>query len=356
MPAIALEESMTSRERWQAVLSGNKPDRWPTDFWSTGEVLDRLLKELRLNSADDLWQMLKIDRPFGIGGKYCGPDFGDRSIWGLRHVKQTYADGAGIYDEVVEHPLAAAQTVEDIEKYPWPSPDWFDFSHVKERLAQAGDRVVQGGGYEPFPLYCQMRGLEQAFIDLLESPEIVDAAIGKLFDFHYAINERLYDAGGGRIDTTYVAEDLGSQTSLLMSLDVIRRILLPRIRKMIQLAHDRGIKVLYHTDGAARPVIPLLIEAGIDALNPVQWRCPGMEREGLARDFGDKIAFHGAVDNQQTLPFGTAADVRNEVRENVEIFGKTKGYVIAPCHNIQPVSPTENILALYEAAQEYGKL
>ncbi len=345
---------MTSRERWQAVLAGHKPDRWPTDFWSTGEVLHRLLKELRLNSQDELWTQLKIDKPFGIGGTYCGPTLGDRDLWGLRHVQQTYADGAGTYNEVVEHPLAAAQTVEDIEKYPWPSPDWFDFSHVQAQLAQAGDRVVQGGSYEPFLLYCQMRGLEQAFMDLLESPEVVDAAIGKLFDFHYAINERLYDAGAGRIDTTYVAEDLGSQTSLLMSLATIEKILLPRIRKMIRLAHDRRIKVLYHTDGAARPVLPLLIDAGIDALNPIQWRCPGMERDGLARDFGQKIAFHGAVDNQQTLPFGTAQDVRNEVAENIAIFGKTRGYVIAPCHNLQPITPTANILALYEAAQEYG--
>ena len=345
---------MTSRERWQAVLAGNKPDRWPTDFWSTGEVLERLLKELRLNTADELWERLRIDRPFGIGGTYAGPKVEGRDIWGLRHVQQSYADGAGTYAEVVEHPLAFVQTVEDIEKYAWPSPDWFDFSQVKAKLGRAGDRVVQGGGYEPFLLYCQMRGLEQAFMDLLEQPEIVDAAIGKLFDFHYAINERLYDAGAGRIDTTYVAEDLGSQTSLLMSPATIQMILLPRIRRMIRLAHDCGIKVLYHTDGAARPVIPMLIEAGIDALNPIQWRCPGMEREALARDFGDKIAFHGAVDNQQTLPFGFPQDVRNEVAENIRIFGRAKGYVIAPCHNIQPITPTANILALYEAAWEYG--
>lgn len=347
---------MTSRERWQAVLSGKKPDRWPTDFWSTGEVLERLQKELGCNDADELWRRLKIDKPFGIGGRYRGPELGNKTIWGVSHKPQKYADGAGVYNEVADHPLATAQTVEDIEKYPWPDPDWYDFSEVRTKLAKAGDRVVQGGGYEPFLIYCEMRGLEQAFMDLLEAPEIVDAAIGKIFDFHYAINERLFEAGGGRIDVTYVAEDLGSQHSLLMSLDLIRRILLPRIRKMIQLAHDCGIKVLYHTDGAARPVIPLLIDAGIDALNPIQWRCPGMEREGLARDFGDKIAFHGAVDNQQTLPFGTPADVRNEVRENIEIFGKTRGYVIAPCHNIQPITPTQNILALYEAAQEYGKV
>lgn len=347
---------MTSRERWRAVMEGRRPDRWPTDFWGTGEVHERLRKDLGCANNAELWKKLKVDRPFGVGGKYRGPDLGGKSIWGLQTVRQVYADGAGTYDEVVEHPLAAAQTVEDIGKYAWPNPDLYDFSHVKGALAEAGDMPVQGGGYEPFLLYCGMRGLEQGFMDLLEAPELVDAAIGKIFDFHYAINERLFEAGGGRIDITYVAEDLGSQSSLLMSLDLVRKILLPRIKKMIQLAHDHGIKVLYHTDGAARPVIPLLIEAGIDALNPIQWRCPGMEREGLARDFGEKIAFHGAVDNQQTLPFGTPQDVRDEVCENVRIFGKGRGYIIAPCHNLQPITPTENIVALYEAAQEYGKV
>lgn len=347
---------MTSRERWQAVMSGQKPDRWPTDFWYTGEVMQRVLKDLRCNDEVELYTKLKIDAPFGIGAQYRGPDFGDRDIWGLRHVQQTYADGAGVYSEVVEHPLAGAQSVEDMQNYPWPSTDWFDVSHVKERLSKAGDRVVRGGGYEPFLLYCQMRGLEQAYMDLLEAPEMVDVAIGKMFDFYYTLNERLFEAAGNRIDLTYVAEDLGSQTSLLMSLRVIEKILLPRIRRMIRLAHDHSIKVLYHTDGAARPVIPMLIDAGIDVLNPIQWRCPGMEREGLARDFGDAIAFHGAVDNQQTLPFGTPAEVREEVRQNVEIFGATRGYIIAPCHNIQPVSSTANIVALYEAAQEFGKV
>jgi uroporphyrinogen decarboxylase len=114
--------------------------------------------------------------------------------------------------------------------------------------------------------------------------------------------------------------------------------------------------VFYHTDGAVRSVIPDLLDiTGIELLNPIQWRCPGMEREGLVRDFGDRLIFHGAMDNQQTLPFGTPGDVRKEVLENIEIFRGAR-WVCAPCHNLQPVTPTENIVAMYETIHANGAL
>jgi uroporphyrinogen decarboxylase len=97
-----------------------------------------------------------------------------------------------------------------------------------------------------------------------------------------------------------------------------------------------------------------MIGAGIDLLNPIQWRCPGMEREGLKRDFGDRILFHGAMDNQTTLPFGTVEDVRQEVLKNIRILGEGGGYILAPCHNIQPLTPPENVVAMYETGYACG--
>ena len=147
----------------------------------------------------------------------------------------------------------------------------------------------------------------------------------------------------------YVAEDLGTQQSLLISPRLFRRYLKPRMAKLIDLAHARGVKVMHHDDGSIRKVLPDLIEAGIDILHPIQWRCVDMEREGLARDFGDRLVFHGGMDNQHTLPFGTAADVRAEVAENLRVFREIKGYIVAPCHHIQANTPTDNVVALYEA-------
>jgi uroporphyrinogen decarboxylase len=153
---------------------------------------------------------------------------------------------------------------------------------------------------------------------------------------------------------SYVAEDLGSQESLLMSPAQIREFLLPGMKRMTDLVHQAGAYVFHHTDGAVRPIIPDLIEMGINVLNPIQWRCKGMDREGLKRDFGHLIAFHGAVDNQYTLAFGSTKEVKQEVLDNIRILGSGGGYFLAPCHNIQAVSPPENVVTMYDAAYENG--
>ncbi len=191
-------------------------------------------------------------------------------------------------------------------------------------------------------------------MDLALNPEIVHYCLDKLFDLAYENTVRIYEQIPGKVMISYVAEDLGSQEGLLMSLEHIREFLLPRMKRMMDLVHSAGAYVFHHSDGAVRPVIPYMIEIGIDVLNPVQWRCKGMEREGLKRDFGDKIVFHGAVDNQYTLPFGTVEEVRQEVIDNIRILGEGGGYILAPCHNIQAVGPPENVVAMYETGYEYG--
>jgi uroporphyrinogen decarboxylase len=350
--------SMTPRERWLALLTGRKPDRIPTDYWATGEVTKRLLKDLACENMDEMYDKLHIDGVRHLGAPRTESSFpGDpeADIWGVRHRSIAYETGE--YSETSNHPLAEATTVGEIQAHPWPDPeahDWDAFRAQVENLDQR--RVVRCGGYEPFLLYCQLRGMEQAMMDLLIEPDIAEAILDHLFDYHYRVNARMFELAEGKVDITYVAEDLGSQHSLLMGLEPIRRYLLPRQKRMADLARDHGIHVFYHTDGAAYDVIPDLIEVtGIEVLNPIQWRCPGMERERLVQDFGDKIAFHGAMDNQQTLPFGSVQDVRDEVMDNLRIFAPAR-WICAPCHNLQPVSPTENIVAMYETIYAEGKL
>ena len=142
--------------------------------------------------------------------------------------------------------------------------------------------------------------------------------------------------------------------SLLYSPAHIREFLIPRMKRMIDLVHQAGAFVFHHNDGAIRKIVPDMIDAGIDLLNPIQWRCAGMDREGLERDFGDDLIFHGAVDNQQTLAFGSQEEVRREVLDNLRLLGEGGGYILAPCHNIQAISPPENIVAMYETGYEYG--
>lgn len=281
------------------------------------------------------------------------PDDPQADEWGLRKARVDY--GADAYDETTHHPLAHVTSVSEVHAFRWPSPDNYDYSTVTTGIAQNNRyRLVRAGVYELFLLYCSLRGMEQAFEDLLVNPDIADAILGHVFDFYYEHNRRIWEAGRGQIDIMYLAEDLGGQTGPLFSLEIYRRFLLPNQKKMADLARSFGLKVFYHTDGAARVFLPDLIDVvGIDVLNPIQWRCPGMEREGLARDFGSRVIFHGAIDNQYTLPFGTPDEVRREVRETREIFRNCR-WVCASCHNIQAVRPVENIIAMYEAAHKSG--
>ncbi len=351
---------MTPRERWHAVLNGKRPDRVPCDYWGTAEVTARLLRDLGCVDERQLWRRLGVDKciylaaphPRAAEDTWHTPSL--FSIWQIQTKLMPYANGLGTYEEVVRSPLAGAECVADIESFAWPDPEEWDVESLRRTCAEWPDYPILGGSFEPFYLYCRLRGMEQALEDLVANPELVDAVLGRIFDVHAGVIRRVLDSGAA-IDFIYVAEDLGTQESLLMSPRLFRRHIKPWLEKMIRLAHSYGARAFHHDDGAIRPVIPDLIEIGIDVLNPVQWRCRGMDREGLVRDFGEDLVFHGGVDNQQTLPFGTADDVRREVAENIRIFSASKGYVVAPCHNIQANTPTANIVALYRAVDEYGR-
>jgi uroporphyrinogen decarboxylase len=347
-------ETMSPRERWLAVLKREKPDRIPMDYWATAEASEKLVRHLGCADLDEALSQLHVDRPFNVGPKYVGPTRdADRDVYGGRHKKVAYADG--IYSEQTYYPLAHFASVREIEAgYVWPTPDWWDYSGIKAEIRGHEHQPIRGGGSEPFNAYCHLRGQEQGYMDLLVNPDMVHYCLDKLFHLAYENTARIYEQIPGQVTISYVAEDLGSQEALLFSHKHIREFFLPRMKRMMDLAHGAGAYVFTHSDGAVRDVIPDFIEIGADVLNPIQWRCHGMEREGLKRDFGDRLVFHGGMDNQLTLPFGSVADVRREVTANLRILGQGGGYILAPCHNIQAVGPAENVVAMYETCYREG--
>ncbi|MQY60146.1 MAG: uroporphyrinogen-III decarboxylase-like protein [Clostridia bacterium] len=348
------KETMTPRERWLAVLKGQKPDRVPMDYWATEEATKKLINYLKCDNEEELFKRLHIDRVITVEPGYIGPSLPeDTDIFGCCFQGVSY--GTGVYRECIYHPLAKYQTVKEIKQsYQWPSPDWYDYSEIRGQIMGKEDYPIRGGGSEPFLTYKNLRGQEQALIDLILNPEMVHFCLDKLFSLCYKNTLRIYEAIPGKIMITYVAEDLGSQEDLMYSPEQIHQFFIPRMKRMMDLAHQAGAFVFHHSDGAIRKIIPDMIEAGMDVLNPIQWRCKGMEREGLKRDFGDKVVFHGGMDNQYTLAFGSKEEVREEVIDNLRILGKGGGYILAPCHNIQVVSPPENIVTMYETGYEYG--
>jgi len=328
-----------------------------SDYWGTAQITRRLMEDLGCREERELWRKLGVDKCIYLAARNpraCEDTWHIPSLWSLWgvEVKQVpYADGLGVYEEAVRGPLEEAEGPADVEAISWPDPDEWDYAGLREECLEWQDHPIVGVSYEPFYLYCRLRGMERALADLVENPELVDAAMARIHAIFEQIVRRSLEAARGLFDFVYVAEDLGTQQSLLISPRAFRRFLKPWLARMIDVAHSYGALVFHHDDGAIRPLIPELIEIGIDLLNPVQWRCRGMDREGLARDFGGRLVFHGGVDNQRTLAFGTPEEVRAEVAENIRVFSRCKGYIVAPCHNLQAVTPTENVVAMYEAVR-----
>ncbi|MGQ9471963.1 MAG: uroporphyrinogen decarboxylase family protein [Candidatus Aminicenantales bacterium] len=367
------EENLSPRERWLSVLTRGKPDRVPMDYWGTDEATMKLMKYLGCRTKKEALERLHVDFLIRIEPlyyispsppasfddtkivlNYIGPPVpAGFDVFGRRYEKFDY--GTGLYEECVSRPLANFKTVEEIKRnYTWPSPDWWDYTILSAKIKNFNKYSIQGGGSEPFLIYKDLRGQEQAFVDLIEHQEMVHYCLNKLFALAYEITRRILEAVPGEIMLVYVAEDMGAQNDLMLSPAQIREFLIPGMKRIIELAHQAGAFVFHHNDGSIRRIIPDMIGAGIDILNPIQWRCNGMNREELKRDFGDKVVFHGGVDNQYTLPFGTVEEVQQEAEDNLRILGKGGGYILAPCHNIQAITPVENIITLYETGYNLG--
>lgn len=350
---------MNSRERMLAAIERKPVDRIPTDIWATGEVMRKL--KTHFGEDADIRAALKIDGFAGVGADYVGPapeapEGESADYWGIRTKSVQYEGGC--YSEYAHHPLADARTIDDLDAYRWPSADWFDCSQMREKAAEARkNRAVKCGYMAPFFMHNKLRGLEQSLIDPLESPEMTHEIVRRASDFIYEQHRKMFEACEGLIDVAEVTDDLGSQHGPMISMDIYRRFYAPQHKRFIDLCHEFGIKVFHHDDGSCRMFLPLLIEMGIDILNPVQWVCPGMDMVELKAEFGERIAFHGGVENQKILPFGSPEDVRAEVRHCIDSLASDgTGYIVAPCHNLQVVMPVENIVAMYDEAHKYGRI
>ncbi|HNT35879.1 MAG TPA: uroporphyrinogen decarboxylase family protein [bacterium] len=351
---------MTSKERVLAYLERRIPDRVPTSYRATSEVTHKLLAHFGTDDFQVVRRALGIDGFFDVSPVYVGPDlhrFGDgtwEDFWGTRYKNIQYATGC--YAEKCFFPLQGARTAEQLDRYRWPSLDWWDFSCVSEQAQRAQDQVVRGGVYSLFEQFNALKPLDECLTDILVEPEFVLDVFVRLHGFWMQYLERLFQAAEGAIKMLFISDDVGMQDRMMMRPDVWRGFFPPFYRELTAMAHRYGVSVAYHSDGSIDPIIPDLIEAGADILEPVQHVCPGIDREHLKAAYGDRLLFMGAVENQRVLPFGTVEEVREETRECLRLLAKGGGYMLSSCHNLQPVTPVENIIAMYQVVQEEGHL
>lgn len=347
---------MNHRERILAAIRRQPVDRIPTDIWATSEVTSKLYAYFNVSSPQALYDALDIDGIPGVSPRYVGPprrrdpEAGYwENEWGMGYRSQVYETGA--YDEQVVYPLADAETIADLDAYRWPSPDWYDYSVIPAAAAEWPGRAIMCGYTAPQYFHLQLRGQENMLMDPLLRPDFTAHLLRRLSDFFAEYHRRCFEAGRGIIDITQVTDDWGAQRGLLVSPRIFDRFYREPTQRAIDLAKSYGLIVFHHDDGDMRPLLPRLVEMGIHVLNPIQWRCGDWDLADLKARYGERICFHGGVDNQATLPFGSPEDVRREVRWLLDTLGcDGTGFIIAPCHNLQAVSPIANILALYDEA------
>lgn len=356
---------MTPKERVLTAANLGTPDRVPMDYHGNPWVLARLRQDLGASSHKELLLRLHsdiVDLRGVVDPVYCGPvpysrELGDgvrENFWGWRQrVMQT---ATGPEDCFVEFILAGAASIDDLDNHHWPSPDWFDFSDFAARLQPWREFAVMATGASVFQHPTFLRGIDNLLLDMAAQPEMAHYLMDRFTDFYLAYFDRMFRAAGGCIDILRAADDLGTQRGLFFSPEMFRTFIKPRLAKLVDLAHSHGVKFMFHSCGAIRPLIGDMIEIGVDILDPLQAAAKGMDPQGLKDSYGQGICLHGGICTQYLLPWGTPDEVRKEVRRCVEILGAGGGYILAPCHVLQTDVPTENILAMSETAYAEGNI
>jgi uroporphyrinogen decarboxylase len=379
---------MTSRERILAALAHREADRVPFDMGSLPVTGIHRVAYVNLRAAlglparqtaiyhmmqqlavvdEDVHEAMRTD----CRGVRPNPPAGWRlelthdadfsyfvDEWGL--TRRTQRD-RGYYYDLCTAPLGAVETATDVAAYRWPAPaDDARLEGVRARceaLRAQGKAVLLGGVGSGMMEFCQaMRGFEQFYCDLAGDTTVLEAIADKVLELKCAYWSLALSRLGDVVDVVQEGDDFGGQHGLLMSLPTWRRIFRPRVAHLFRVIKRAapGVRLLYHSCGSVRAILPDLIECGMEVLNPVQVSAAQMDTRELKRDFGKALTFWGGgVDTQQVLPRGTPQQVRDEVKRRIDDLAPGGGFVFASVHNIQDV-PAANILAMRDALAEFG--
>ena len=349
---------MNSRERVLAAVNHKPSDRIPITFDAANEVYDKLYTYFGTNSKEQLFDKLNVDTWMLLPGNFIyTPEEENKiektTVWGHKTVVKQYSGGT--YDEIFFNPLAGKDEISDLKKYNWTSPDIFDFSHFPNEAKLHSDKANIGVfTWGPYFVASFLRGLENLMMDFAIRKDYAEYLINTLSEISAAALTRMLQSYGEGIDIVYMADDYCSQDAPMFSPEDFKELIVPYLTKLVAITHRYNKKFLLHVCGAVRPLLPMIINTGVDMLEPIQIRASGMDPAGLKRDFGKDICFYGGVDLQQILCNGTPQQVSDEVKRLIDILGNNGGYILGPGHTyIQTDSPLENILSMYETAFLY---
>lgn len=379
----------SSRERVIQALNHQEPDRIPIDLGATivSSIAKKTYKELKqylgmpleeIKMLDYVQQLPYVDEAllqrFGVDFRLVqlpaattvGVDifeegdyyaFIDR--WGSKlHMPKK----DGLYFDWVDFPIKEP-TLAALDNYRWPEPDPVE---VNQRLgvqakmlyettdyALVGSAVIGGGIFEQ---PARVMGLQNFLMALVTEPAFADRLMETITDIYIESCNRYLDCVGPYIHVFTFWDDLVGQNGWIINPEIYRKMIKPKHKRLVEAIKKKtAAKLFFHCCGAARGLIPDLIETGFDILNPVQVSAKGMDTRALKRDFGKDIVFWGGgVDTQHVFPFGKPQEVVDEVKRRIDDLAPGGGFVFAAIHNIQAFVPPENIVAAFDTARQYG--
>ncbi|MBD3373407.1 hypothetical protein GF406_00090 [candidate division KSB1 bacterium] len=334
---------MASRELVRNIIAGNSSDR--VGLWLGDPLPDTLeiyltffkqpnQEEWRKSLSDDLrWLMAERFPP------YFGPDPGEAPYFPGIDKSKVHAN---------QGPLAQCEHAEQLEEYPWPDPSKIRLDSVLQALRQTGPYYRASGFWSPFFHHMMdLFGMETFLIKLYTHPQVVEAAMQKVCQFYYDINEQLFIAGRGLIDGFFFGNDFGTQRDILINPNLFDQFVMPWIRIFADQAHRHGLQIILHSCGSVYKVIDRFIDAGIDCLHPIQAKAYRMEAKTLAQ-FREKISFMGGVDTQELLVQGTPQEVKKSVHQLIDRLGPR--LIVSPSHEaLLPNVPPKNVQAMVDA-------
>lgn len=339
---------MTNRERFARILNRESDH---CGFWHgcpNPASVDYLYGAFQVKSDFELGKRL------GSTCRWCMPEA--LGMWNHPEGKPMFDVTGGKPRLSLGQPgvFAECESVAEVEAFDWPDEKYVDFSRTIEeidRTVQADQAVLSGSWSCFFHNVCDFFGMENYFMKMYTDPAVVEAVTERVVDFYLRVNERLFSMAADKIDMFFFGNDFGSQLNTLISPECFDRFVMPGFRRFTDQAHRFGMKVLLHSCGSIDRVIPRLIDAGVDALHPIQALAANMDAEHLSREYNGKLVFVGGVDTQRLLPFATPAEVRDEVHRLRDLFGPN--YVVSPSHeSILPGVSWENVQAMAEAAAD----
>lgn len=348
-------EWMSPKERFRTAVSHKQPDRPPIQFYTTPEFEAKLQERF---PGQNLLDVLKVDFRT-VSPRYTrtprlprpGSPVAYYDEFGVGYSAQQYE--FGVYPEACELPFASVTTMQEVENYPWPTVDDYEFSQMKADCKALGDFVVcfgNAGIPDIINGVSRGRGMEQVLCDIVGSDEVGIAIIDHRVEFFLEFVRKGLEAADGLVDVLCLGEDLGNQRGPMISPATFDRFFRPRLQRFYDLGHEFGCKVMMHSCGSTRKLQPRLLEMGLDVLDAMQPEPAGQDPEAIKREVGDRMTLCGLISTQQTLPWGTVEECRAEARHRVDVIGKDGGYIFAPAHCIQPNTPVDNVLAAYEVA------